>query len=91
MAINAYKFVGLSNKLDREGRKSINGREPVKRAHRSEIGAILMSSKLRGEIGEGEETVGVIKALLILAMRAFNLAVMAGSIGANEFVPDSKT
>lgn len=34
---------------------------------------------------------GVVKTFLILAVAAFNLAVMAGCIGRNEFVTDAQT
>lgn len=70
--------------------KSVKGREPVERAHLSVIGAGVVNSELMSKVVEGEETVGVIKALLILTMAAFDLAVMAGRIGANEFVPDAE-
>ena len=46
--------------MDREGMKSVRGREPVERAHRTVIGAGVVKRELMGKIGEGEETVRVV-------------------------------
>lgn len=45
-----------------------------------------MRSELRTKIGEGEETVGVIETLLILAVTAFHFAIVSWRIGADQFV-----
>ena len=44
--------VGLSNKLDRVGKKSVNGREPIERTHRPLVGASVVNRELMGKIGE---------------------------------------
>jgi len=46
----------------------------------------LVRSELRTKIGEGEETVGVIETLLILAVTAFHFAIVSWRIGADQFV-----
>ena len=83
--------VGLSNMLDREAHKSLYRREPGKRTHGPFVGSILVSSQLHGKISEREESVRVIKTFLILAVAAFNLAVMARSIGTDEFMTNAQT
>lgn len=45
-----------------------------------------MRSELRTKIGEGEETVGVIETLLILAVTAFHFAIVSWRIGTDQFV-----
>lgn len=47
-----------------------------------------MDSKLFSEVVEGEKTVTGIEAFLIFSVTAFYLAVVAWSIGTNEFVTD---
>ena len=44
--------VGMSKILDREGKKSVKGREPIERAHRSVIGASVVNSELMSKVGE---------------------------------------
>lgn len=46
----------------------------------------MVRSELRTKIGEGEETVGVIETLLILAVTAFHFAIVSWRIGADQFV-----
>ena len=43
-----------------------------------------MGSFLPTKVGEGEEAVRVVEALLVLSMTAFHLSVMPGRIGADE-------
>ena len=71
--------------------KSVKGREPVERAHLSVIGAGVVNSELMSKVVEGEETVGVIKALLILTMAAFDLAVVPRSSWSYKLVLDTGT
>ena len=49
-----------------------------------------MGSFLPTKVGEGIETVCVVKALLVLTMTAFHLSVVPGSIGADELVANSQ-
>ena len=49
-----------------------------------------MDSKLFCEVVEGEKTVTGIKAFLIFSVTAFYLAVVAWSVGPNQFVADAK-
>ena len=46
----------------------------------------MVRSELRTKIGEGEETVGVIETLLILAVTAFHFAIVSWRIGTDQFV-----
>ena len=87
-------LVGLSNILDSERKegsgKFFSGREPGKRAHGQVVGAILVCSELHTKIGKREEAVRIVEPLLILAVAAFHLPVVAGRVGADQLVPDSK-
>ena len=49
-----------------------------------------MNGELVAEIIEGEEAVGIIEALLVFAVASLNLAVVPGSIGANQFAADAE-
>ena len=49
-----------------------------------------MCSKLHTEIGKREETMCVVETLLVFAMAAFHLAVVAGRVGTDQLVKDSK-
>ena len=49
-----------------------------------------MGSFLPTKVGEGIETVCVVKALLVLSMTAFHLSIVAGRIGADELVANSQ-
>jgi len=62
----------------------------AKRAHGDIVGAGLVLCKLSFEIGEGEEGVGAVEALDVLAVRAFDLAVVARGIGAGFLVDNAK-
>ena len=46
-----------------------------------------MDSKLICEIGQREEGMTGIEAFLVFSVTAFHLAVVAGRVGADEFVP----
>ena len=76
--------VGLSNILDGE----LVRRGPVKRSHREVVGAAVMGSELLGEVIEGVETVTGVKALLVLPVASFHLAVVARCVGTDELVAD---
>ena len=80
--------VGLSNILDREGRKKFEGREPIKRAHRIVIGASLMESELGFKVSKAVKAVRVVETLLIFAVTSFDLAVVPGCVGPDQFVDD---
>ena len=82
--------VGLSNILYRERKKTISGGSPLKRAHRSAVAGSLVSSELGTKVGKGKETMGIVETFLVFAMAAFDLAVVAGRIGANELVADAQ-
>ena len=45
-----------------------------------------MSSELLTKVGEGVEAVGAVETLLVLSMTAFDLAVVPGRVGADQFV-----
>ena len=80
------RLVGLSNKLDGEFAR----RKPAKRSHREVVRAAVMDSELLGEVIEGEKSVTGVKALLILAMAALDLAVMAWRIRTDQLMSDTK-
>ena len=69
-----------------EGTDEVMRRFPRKRSHRKRIVPSVMNSKLLFEIIERKELVSCIKVFIIFSVRAFNFAVMPGSIRANEFV-----
>ena len=50
----------------------------------------MVCSELHTKIGKREETVCVVETLLVFAVAAFHLAVMAGRVGTDQLVPDSK-
>ena len=50
----------------------------------------MVGSFLPTKVGEGEEAVRVVEALLIFTMAAFHLSVVPGRIGADELVPYAK-
>ena len=54
------------------------------------VGAAVVDSELLGEVIQGIKGVGIVEALLILAVTALNLAVVPGSIGTDELVPDAE-
>ena len=49
-----------------------------------------MGSELPTKVGEREEAVGIVEALLIFSVTAFDLAVVAGRVGANQLVADAQ-
>ena len=48
-----------------------------------------MGSELPTKVGEGVEGVGIVEAFLVFSVAAFDLAVMAGRVRANQLVPDT--
>ena len=62
--------------------------KPAKGTHRAVVGAILVHSELCTKIGEGSEAVRIVKAPLVLAVTALDLAVMPRGIGPDELMPD---
>ena len=72
--------------LDRE----LARRKPVERPHGEIVGAAVVDSELVGKVIKGKERVGRIEAFLIFSVAAFDLAVMAWSIGADQLVPDTQ-
>ena len=50
----------------------------------------MVCSELHTKIGKREETVSVVETLLAFAMAAFHFAAVAGRIGTDPLVPDSK-
>ena len=50
----------------------------------------MVCSELHTKIGKREEAVRIVEPLLILAVAAFHLPVVAGRVGADQLVPDSK-
>ena len=51
----------------------------------------MVCSELYTKIGKREETMCVVESLLVFAVAAFYFAVVAGCVGADQLVPDSKT
>ena len=81
-----YYFVGMSNILDKE----LERRKPAKRPHRKVVGAAVMDSKLLVKVIKREKAVTGIKALLVLPVAAFRLAIVAGCVGTDELVADTQ-
>ena len=81
-------FVGLSNILDRERRKSFNRRKPKKRTHRDAVGAPLVGSELPTKIGKRIELVGRIEAFLVFSVTAFYFSVMPWRVRADKLMAD---
>ena len=75
--------VGLSNILDSE----LIRRKPVERPHGEIVGAAVMNSELPGKVVERVKTVTGIETFLILPVTSLHLVVVAGRVGADEFVP----
>ena len=80
------KVVGMSNILDKE----LERRKPAKRPHRKVVGAAVMDSKLLVKVIKREKAVTGIKALLVLPVAAFHLAIVAGCVGTDELVADTQ-
>lgn len=76
----------MSNILDRE----LARRKPAKRPHGEIVGAAVVDGKLLGEVDQGKERVGRIEAFLVLAVAAFDLAVVTRCIRTDQFVPDTQ-
>ena len=67
----------MSNILDKE----LERRKPAKGSHRKVVGAAVMDSKLLVKVIKREKAVTGIKALLVLPVAAFHLAIVAGCVG----------
>ena len=80
------RHVGMSNILDKE----LERRKPAKRPHRKVVGAAVMDSKLLVKVIKREKAVTGIKALLVLPVAAFHLAIVAGCVGTDELVADTQ-
>ena len=65
-------------------------RLPVKRTHREIVIGSFPYGKLLFEIFKGIESVRSVKLFIVFAVTAFHLAIMPGSIWANELMPDAK-
>ena len=79
-------IVGLSNILDSE----LCRRKPTKRSHRKVVGTTIVDRKLLSEVLKRIEGVTGIEPLLVFAVAAFNLAIMARSVGTDELVTDTQ-
>ena len=75
----------MSKILDSE----LCGRKPVKGPHGEVDGAAVVDSKLFGEVIQRVKVVAGVKPFLVLPVAAFRLAVVAGCIRTDEFVPDA--
>ena len=62
----------------------------MKGAHRKGVAFSLVNSKLFTKVSEGVEGAGIIEAFLVFSVASFDLAVVSGSIRANQFVTDVK-
>ena len=62
----------------------------MKGTHGTGVAQALVGSFPPTKVGEGIETVCVVKALLVLTMAAFHLSIVAGRIGADELVANSQ-
>ena len=78
----------MSKKLDKEEFGKKERRKPAERAHGKKIRTPQMSVKLNFKIMERKKSVGVIKPLLVFAVRTLHLAVMSRRIWADQFVSD---
>ena len=76
--------------MGREGAKELHRGEPTEGPHGDIVGAGLVGSELPAKVGEREEAVGIIEALLVFPVAAFDLAVVSGSVGANQLVTDAE-
>ena len=65
-------------------------RKPAERSHRKVVGAAVVDGKHFSKVVQREKAVAGIEAFLILAVAAFDLAVVAWSIGAYELVADTE-
>lgn len=78
------KFVGLSNKLDRE----FVGRKPEKGPHREVVGAAIVDGKLVSEVVEGKRYGK--NRILVFSVAAFDLVVVARGIRTDALVSDTQ-
>ena len=74
----------------REIRKGLFWRAPVERSHGEMIIGSFTNSQLFLEVLERVETVRSIEFFIILAVAAFNLAVMSGRVRSDQLVPNTK-
>ena len=63
--------------------------EPKEGTHRKLVAVSLVGSELPTKVVEGVEGMLVVKAFLVFPVAAFDLAVMARRIRANQFVADA--
>ena len=62
----------------------------MKGPHGEVVGAAVVERKLLGEVIQREEGVTGIKALLVLSMASFHLAVVARRVRTDELMTDTK-
>ena len=77
------RTVGLSNILDSE----LTWRTPCEGPYGKVIGAAVMDGELLIKIVQRVKAMTGVKAFLVLPVAALHLAVVAGRVGADEFVP----
>ena len=65
-------------------------RKPEERAHREVVGVAVMNSELFLKVNQREERVTRIKSFLVFHVAAFNLAIMSGRIGTDQFMLDTQ-
>ena len=80
------RTVGLSNILDSE----LTWRTPCEGPYGKVIGAAVMDGELLIKIVQRVKAMTGVKAFLVLPVAALHLAVVAGRVGADQLVPDSK-
>ena len=73
--------------MDKEISKELMRRKPGEGSHRPVVGASVVECKLSGEVLPGKETVGGVKASLVLAVAALDLSVVSWGIGTDELMP----
>ena len=78
------------NRSERERREDLLRGAPVKGIHGKSVVLALADGELLLEIGKGKELVGSVEVLVVLAVAAFDLAVVSGGIRSDELVADAE-
>ena len=81
-----WENVGLSNILDGK----LKRRKPSKGSHREVVGAAVVDGELLCKVVRRVEAVAGVKTFLVFPVAALHLAVMAGRVGTDEFMPDAQ-
>ena len=76
----------MSNILDSE----LERRKPAEGPHGEVVGAAVVDSKLLCKIVQRAKAVAGIESFLVFPVAALHLAVMAGRVWTDEFVPDTE-